>query len=346
MRASRLLSILMLLQTRGRMSAPALAAEVEVSIRTVYRDIDQLSAAGVPVFAERGRDGGFALLDGWRTRLTGLTAPEARALLLAGLPGPAADLGLGEAVRAAQLKLLAALPADWQADAQRVSSRFHLDPAGWFASVAPACHLRAVAEAVWSERRIRMRYESWTAVTDREVEPLGLVLKAGVWYVVACSEDGTRTYRLSGVLALTVLDEPFSRPRDFDLARYWTASARTFEAARYRDTAVLRVSPQGLKLLEGLGPAVAKAVTAHSAAPRDATGWVRVVIPIESVDHAACELLKLRAEAEVLEPASLRERLRETAKKLASIYDTPTTAVLPPTLRRVNGSRRHATANA
>src|SRR5216683_2126963 len=134
MRASRLLTILMLLQTSGRMSAQALAAEVEVSIRTVYRDIDELSAAGVPVYAERGRAGGFQLLEGWRTRLTGLTEPEARALFLAGLPGPAAELGLGDVMAAAQLKLLAALPADWQADARRVSARFHLDPVGWFRS--------------------------------------------------------------------------------------------------------------------------------------------------------------------------------------------------------------------
>src|ERR1700716_1040743 len=132
MRASRLLSILMLLQTHGRMSAEALAAELEVSIRTLYRDIDQLSAAGVPVYAERGRAGGFQLLDGWRTQLTGLTAAEAQSLFLAGLPGPAAELGLGKVVAAAQLKLLAGLPAGWQVDARRISSRFHLDPVGWF----------------------------------------------------------------------------------------------------------------------------------------------------------------------------------------------------------------------
>ncbi len=319
MRASRLLSILMLLQTRGRMSAEALAAEVEVSVRTIYRDIDQLSAAGVPVYAERGCMGGFALLDGWRTRLTGLTAPEAQALFLSGLPGPASELGLGEAMQAAQLKLLAALPADWQAEARRVSARFHLDPAGWFSAAQPSGHLPAIAEAVWAERRIKMRYESWKAVVSRELEPLGLVLKAGVWYLVAQHEGRLRTYRLSSIQALTVTSTPFQRPADFDLARFWADSTQRFETGLYRDTAWLRVSPQGLKLLAGLSPAVAAAV-AGAAPESEADGWTRLSIPIESIDHAAHELLKLRAEAEVLAPPALRARLAETAQRLAALY--------------------------
>ncbi|TXL73567.1 WYL domain-containing protein [Vineibacter terrae] len=319
MRASRLLSILMLLQTRGRMSAEALAAEVEVSVRTIYRDIDQLSAAGVPVYAERGCMGGFALLDGWRTRLTGLTAPEAQALFLSGLPGPASELGLGEAMQAAQLKLLAALPADWQTEARRVSARFHLDPAGWFSTAQPTDHLPAIAEAVWTERRINVRYESWKAVVSRELEPLGLVLKAGVWYLVAQRDGKLRTYRLSSIQVLTVTATPFHRPADFDLARFWADSTQRFETGLYRDAAWLRVSPQGLKLLAGLSPAVAAAV-AGAAPEAEADGWTRLSIPIESIDHAAHELLKLRAEAEVLAPPALRARLAETAQRLATLY--------------------------
>src|SRR5260221_13309365 len=148
----------MLLQAKGRLSAAALAAELEVSLRTVYRDVDELSAAGVPIYAERGRTGGFQLLDGWRTRLTGLTAPEAQALFLAGLPGPAAELGLGDVMAAAQLKLLTALPAGWQDDARRVSSRFHLDPVGWFQSSGATGHLPAGAQAVWLERPLKIRH--------------------------------------------------------------------------------------------------------------------------------------------------------------------------------------------
>src|SRR5471032_1552863 len=199
MRAGRLLSILMLLQSRGRMSAQSLADEVEVSVRTVYRDIDHLSAAGVPVTVERGAAGGFELLDGWRTRLTGLTPSEAQAVFMAGAPGPAAQLGLGDAAASAQLKLLAALPAAWQAGARRVSSRFHLDPVGWYQSAARVDNLPAVAEAVWSERRVDIRYESWKGMVDRRIEPLGLVIKAGEWYVVANAGKETRTYKLSNI---------------------------------------------------------------------------------------------------------------------------------------------------
>src|SRR5690242_15350221 len=164
MRASRLLRLLMLLQTRGRMSATALAEALEVSVRTVHRDVDELTAAGVPVWADRGRAGGFQLEPGWRTRMDGLTAPEAQALFLGGLPGPAAELGLGEAMASAHLKLLATLPEGWREDARRVNTRFHLDPLDWYRGPAASDHLPAVAHAVWHAQRIAVRYESWNAV--------------------------------------------------------------------------------------------------------------------------------------------------------------------------------------
>jgi predicted DNA-binding transcriptional regulator YafY len=319
MRASRLLSILLLLQTRGRMSAQALAAEVEASVRTVFRDVDQLSAAGIPVWAERGRNGGFQLKEGWRTKLTGLTTEEASAIFLAGLPGPAAELGLGEAMTSAQLKLLAALPADWQASAQAVGARFHLDPVDWFRSAEPAEHLRAVAEAVWQDRRLRIRYRSWTRVSDRTVDPLGLVLKAGTWYMVARAEDEIRTFRLSNIRALSVQDARFGRPRRFDLARYWRESTRHFETTIYRGRATLRVSPVGLRRLLSGSPTVAETAT-RTASDVDADGWMRVTIPIESADDAVREVLKLGAEAEVLEPAEVRALMKTAADRLASLY--------------------------
>lgn len=314
MRASRLLSILMLLQARGRVSATELAEHVEVSVRTVYRDIEQLSAAGVPVYAERGRSGGFRLLDGWRTKLTGLTEDEAQAVFLAGLTGPAEQLGLGDALAVAQRKLAAALPADWQSDARRVSSRVHLDPTGWYQPPMAADHLAVIAAAVWADEILEIRYESWTATSDRLVSPLGMVIKAGAWYVVAESDGAVRTFRLSNVLAATPTGHHFQRPAKFDLAAHWTTAAAEFERSRYVATATVQVSELGLDALRRLSTAVAAA----AASEPDGGGLRRVTIPIESVSHAAGQLLPLGIEVEVLEPAELRERMAALADQIAT----------------------------
>ena len=320
MRASRLLSLLMLLQSRGRVSAQALAEALEVSVRTIHRDIDELSAAGVPVWADRGRLGGFQLQPGWRTRVDGLTAPEAQAMFLGGLPGPAAELGLGEAMASAQLKLLAALPEGWREDARRVSARFHLDPIDWYRGPSATDHLPAIAQAVWSERRVAMRYESWMGEVSRRVDPRGLVLKAGIWYLAAQVGNGVRTYRLSNILDLTLTGEPFARPADFDLAAWWQASTQRFEKELAVDTAQLRVSASGMKALRDLGAAVAQAAEASASAP-DESGWRRVTIPIESIPHAAAQVLRLGAQAEVLKPAALRRALLERVSAVAALYE-------------------------
>jgi predicted DNA-binding transcriptional regulator YafY len=320
MRASRLLSIMMLLQTRGRMSAESLAAELEVSVRTIYRDIDQLSASGVPVYADIGRNGGFALLDGWRTRLTGLTAPEAQALFLSGLPGPAAELGLGAEVHQAELKLLAALPAEWQQEAKRISSRFHLDPAGWFQPGYVHAHLKAVAEAVWSERQLSVRYESWSRVSDRVLEPYGLVLKGGIWYVVARSGEDVRTFRLSGIKALITLEETFTRPKDFDLPGYWAVAREQFERDIYVGTAQVRATTRGLSRLRNISQTVKDAVDAADVAP-DGEGWATLTIPIEEVGWATREIIKIGAEIEVLAPAELREAVATETRKMSELYN-------------------------
>lgn len=320
MRASRLLTIMMLLQTRGRMSAEALSAELEVSVRTVYRDIDQLSAAGVPVYADVGRNGGFALLDGWRTRLTGLTPSEAQAMFLAGLPGPARELGLGDNMQQAELKLLAALPPDWQAEAKRMSSRFHLDPGGWFQPGYIHQHLKAIADAVWSETRLSIRYESWTRVSDREIEPLGLVLKGGIWYVVAQTEPGKiRTFRLSGVIALLVLDQHFQRPPNFDLAAYWAEATVQFEKDIYVATARVRATALGLRRLKDISRTVKEAVEAATIEP-DEDGWAELVVPIEEIGWASREMRRIGPEIVVLEPPELRRRMAEEARQLAALY--------------------------
>ncbi len=319
MRASRLLSIMMLLQAKGRMSADSLAEELEVSVRTIYRDIDQLSAAGVPVYADIGRNGGFALLDGWRTRLTGLTAPEARALFLSGLPGPASELGLGDEVAAAELKLLAALPADWQTEATRMSSRFHLDPKGWFSTGPRPEFLQAVAEAVWSETRITIKYDSWTQVSERVVEPLGLVLKGGIWYLVAHRESGMRTYRMSQILALTPSDERFERPADFDLPKHWRESTASFEREIYVGMARVRATRTGVSRLKDISQRCKESIEAQ-ALVFDDDGWTQLDVPIEEDRWASREMTRAGAEVEVLAPESLRVRMVEIATRLAKSY--------------------------
>ncbi|MFC8089152.1 helix-turn-helix transcriptional regulator [Streptomyces sp. NPDC057301] len=307
MKSSRLVSILLLLQTRGRMTAAQLAEELEVSVRTVYRDVEALSAAGVPLYGDAGHAGGYRLLDGYRTRLTGLTSGEAEALFLAGAPGPAAQLGLGSVLAAAQLKVRAALPAELRTHADRISGRFHLDAPGWYADADETPHLPAVADAVWNSRVLHVLYRRWREPTDvqRRLEPYGLVLKAGRWYVVA--GPGPRTFRVDQMLQLTSAHEEFTRPADFDLAAYWRAYQRDFHDRLYRRDAVVRLAP-GVTLDRAAGHRTEK------------DGWTRVTVPIESVDHAHAEFLRLGTGIEVLQPPELRERIARTVAELAERY--------------------------
>ncbi|WP_345012912.1 YafY family protein [Streptomyces shaanxiensis] len=313
MKSSRLVSILLLLQTRGRMTAAQLAEELEVSVRTVYRDVEALSAAGVPLYGDAGHAGGYRLLDGYRTRLTGLTADEAEALFLAGVPGPAAELGLGSVLAAAQLKVRAALPAELRVHADRISGRFHLDAPGWYADGEETPFLPAVADAVWNSRVLHVVYRRWREPTDveRRLEPYGLVLKAGRWYVVA--GPGPRTFRVDQILELAASDEEFTRPEAFDLAAYWEAYQRDFHDRLYRAEAVVRLAPGA-----ALSGPLARAVTANGRTDDD--GWIRATVPIESVDHAHGEFLRLGTHVEVLAPPELRERIARTTAELAERY--------------------------
>ncbi|MEU4353831.1 helix-turn-helix transcriptional regulator [Streptomyces virginiae] len=320
MRADRLLSLLLLLQNRGRMTAPELAAELEVSVRTVYRDIDALGASGVPVLADRGPAGGYRLADGYRTRLTGLTDTQAGSLFLAGAPGPAQDLGLGADLAAAQLKLQAALPAQLAGRARQIQDRFHLDATAWFRDADPVPHLARIAQAVWDQRVLHAHYRRWRGEVRRRLHPLGLVLKGGIWYLVAgVEEDAVRTYRVARFLAVDTAEEGFERPAGFELAAYWQESTRRLDAALHRQTAQLRLSPRGRLLLPmQFGAAGTRALA--DAGPPDADGWVLVAIAVESEAVAVGDLLRLGTEAEVLGPPELRRALAETVTALADRY--------------------------
>ncbi len=321
MRASRLLTMLLLLQTRQRMTAEELAAALEVSVRTVYRDIESLSAAGVPVYSERGPTGGYRLVGGYRTRLTGLTGDEAASLFLAGAPGAAAELGLGEVLAGAQLKLLAALPPELRSRASRIRERFHVDAPGWFRSSEPPAHLGVLADAVWRQRAVRVDYRRWDDSTvTRILRPLGIVLKGTVWYVVASAGRAARTYRADRVLAAEPLVEQFDRPEGFDLAEYWADWSSHLQATLYRETATVRLSPRARELIFLSGPLVARAVAEDAGTP-DADGWVEVTIPTESVEHALHDLLRYGPDVEVLEPPELRDRMVAAARGMLVRYD-------------------------
>lgn len=323
MRADRLLSLLLLLQNRGRVTASELAAEFEVSVRTVYRDVEALSASGIPVYADRGPDGGYRLMDGYRTRLTGLSDAEAGALFFAGVPGPARDLGLGAVLATAQLKLQAALPAELAARTRHVQDRFHLDAPAWFRDADPVPHLAAVASAVWEQRVLRMRYQRWRGEVRREAHPFGIVLKGGIWYLVARAEDAVRTYRISRIQELDATDETFDRPIGFDLAAYWTDSTHRLQHALHQSTADLLVSSRALRLLPvHFGAAGTQAV--ESAGPPDQDGWVRVRLPVEARAVAVGDVLRLGTEAEVLGPPDLRRAVAEAVSALAASYATVT----------------------
>jgi predicted DNA-binding transcriptional regulator YafY len=319
MRASRLVSLLLLLQTRGRMTAAQLAHELEVSERTIHRDVDALSAAGVPIYAERGPYGGVQLVDGYHTRLTGMTAHEAEAVFLAGLPGPAAELGLGTVMTAARLKVLAALPIELRARASRLVERFHLDAAGWFQAGDPVPHLAALAEAVWEGHRVQVAYARGDETVERVLDPLGLVLKGGIWYVVASVEGQVRTYRISRVVAATALEDRFDRPPAFDLAEFWAESIATYEREAPRVEVSVRVDPRYLqRLADYVGEQTMEAAEHLDGADPD--GWIRLRLRVDWPRDAPGHLLGMGAHLEVIDPPEIRARVATMARAAAALY--------------------------
>ena len=338
MRASRLVNLLLILQTRGGLTAGELADELEVSVRTIHRDVDALSAAGVPIFAERGPHGGIRLVDGYRTRMTGMTADEAEALFVSGLPGPAAELGLGTVVAAARLKVLAALPAELRSRASRLVERFHLDAAGWFQAGEPVPHLGTVSEAVWEGQALRIEYRRDRMPVARDLGPLGIVLKGGVWYLVATSDGQIRTYRVSRIVSAAPLGHAFDRPAGFDLAAYWAESSAAYERDSPRISVVVRVAEDRVGALVGaVGHATVAA--AERLTDPDPEGWLRLRLELSWPDEVHHQLLSAGSSIEVLEPPEVRERLIATATRIAARY----VADGPVDGRRPTAARESAT---
>ncbi|WP_097263109.1 helix-turn-helix transcriptional regulator [Streptomyces sp. TLI_55] len=325
MRAARLIKMVLLLQSRPSMTAAELAEELEVSERTVTRDAQALSEAGVPVYAERGRAGGYRLIGGYRTRLTGLHRGEAEALFLSGLPGALREMGLEDAASAARLKVSAALLPSLRDASRSAAQRFHLDAPTWWSEPKTPELLPAVADAVWDDRRVLARYRKGEAEVERELEPYGLVLKAGVWYLCARVPEASgafRVYRIDRFTAVEPAGDRFDRDEDFDLPGFWEERAAQFARAILRAEVVVRLSPDGVRVLPHvLDRLSVREALARAAAP-DAEGWVTVTVPVESEEVAHSQLAGLGPEVEVLAPERLRARFAADALRLGRLYGT------------------------
>src|SRR5436309_5206544 len=309
MRADRLLSLLLLLQARGRLTGRELAKRLEVSARTVHRDMEALSTAGVPVFAWRGARGGWQLDEGWRTRVPGLDEAELRALLMA-QPRMIGDARLPRAAERALEKLMAALPVSLREQAASIRQRLYVDPTGWRGTSENLAMLPTVQDAVARDRKITMRY--WRAdrePVERTVDPLGLVAKGNAWYLVARSADRLRTYRVSRIEDVKLLGRPSERPADFELEAYWRSSTKEFEDGWPRFEAILRLEPRTASWMKTWR--VASLVEAP--AGRDPEGWITLRVPFDHPGEACFVVLGLGPRVDVIEPASLRERVAAEA---------------------------------
>ncbi|CAM5442638.1 transcriptional regulator [Streptomyces spiroverticillatus] len=320
MRADRLVSLVLLLRQRGRLSATALARELEVSTRTVLRDIEALSAAGVPVHAERGRHGGFALLPGFRTELTGLNHDEALALLVAGSRRGPQAFGLGSALASAMLKVVDALPESQRDTAAGVAERLLVDPETDLlsrrqdADDVPGPIAAEVRRAVLGGQRLRIRYEAVDRPAQwRTVDPVGLVTVREQTYLLATRSGEDRTYRLSRIRAAELLDEPASRPERVDLERAWQERSHRFRNGGDRVTAQVRVTPAHRE------PLVTTALAVLTEEP-EADGRLRLEVAFQDARHAEWALWQLAPHAEVLAPEWLRTTLHDRAVAVGAHY--------------------------
>ncbi|MFI2262108.1 helix-turn-helix transcriptional regulator [Streptomyces tubercidicus] len=326
MRAARLIKMVLLLQTRPSMTGAELARELEVSERTVARDVLSLSEAGVPVYADRGRAGGYRLIGGYRTRLTGLGRSEAEALFLSGVPSALREMGLADAASAARLKVSAALLPELRDAATGVTQRFHLDAPAWYQEPETPALLPGIADAVWDDLRITARYLRKDTEVERELEPYGLVLKAGVWYLAARTEGDYRVYRVDRFTAVAPGDtgdtgdtgERFTRDTSFDLPAFWAERAAQFARSILREQVTLRLSPAGVRQLPYVTERAAarEAIAqAQAAGGPDEQGRLTVTLAVESADVAYAQLLALGPEGEILAPPELRARFTSAARR-------------------------------
>jgi predicted DNA-binding transcriptional regulator YafY len=321
MRADRLLSILLLLQNRGQMSARALAAELEVSERTIYRDVEALSGAGVPIYAETGRDGGYGLLDSYRTTLTGLTDGEVRALFMLSIPAPLSQLGVSQELKAAMRKLSAALPDARRQDEERVRQRFHLDSSWWHQHETPVPYLQTIHGAVWADRRLQIVYRQPVGVTiEQIVDPYALVAKAGAWYLVCAYNGSRRVHSVADLIEVHAAEENFERDENFHLAEFWEAWCAERERDHSRYPVTVRVAPHFVPYLPWYFGNTIRTRLAQ-AGPPDEQGRITLTLSFQSLESARGRLLDLGRGVEVIDPLALRLSIADYARQIVAIYE-------------------------
>jgi predicted DNA-binding transcriptional regulator YafY len=318
MRADRLLSIMLRMQGQGRITARELASQLDVSERTIYRDMEALSMAGIPVIAERGLNGGWELIEGYRANLNALNLTEIQSVFLAAPASVLSDLGLQTAAENAVLKLLSALPLAYRADAEAMRQRLYIDLTGWTRSKEDVSCLPMLQEAIWSERQLTITYQAQEGKSAvRLVDPLGLVAKGSVWYLVAGVEGEIRTYRVSRIQSALVTDQRCVRPEDFDLAAYWTQSTTDFKANLPRYEVTVRVSTAILPRLRYAGT-FAKI---EHVAPPDTDGWCVAKLCFDIPDEAREYVLGFGTHIDVIEPLELRQAVIEMARAVIAFYE-------------------------
>ena len=319
MRADRLLSLLMLLETHGKMTARQLARELEVSERTIYRDIIALSTSGIPVYTEDGPGGGISLVDNYKTDLTGLNAAEVRALAMLNIPEPLVKLGVGRELKAALLKLSAALPTTSRENEIRTRQRIHLDASWWFEPEELIPHLQMLQQALFQQQKLHLTWQDFRTSVEQTLEPYGLIAKSNTWYLAAGGVDHIRVLRVSKIIQAQILDEVFDYPQDFNLPVFWKRWCEDFKKNRFIFTVTARISPELVDYLPHFFGEHTSAILAQAGKP-DESGRLILKLPFESFEAARARILSLGGAVEVLEPLSLRMSVIDFAQQVTNLY--------------------------
>jgi predicted DNA-binding transcriptional regulator YafY len=320
MRADRLLSLLMLLETHGKMTARQLAEELEVSERTIYRDIVALNTSGVPIYTEDGPGGGISLVEEYKTDLTGLNADEVRALSMLNIPEPLVKLGVGRELKAALLKLSASLPSTSRENEARTRQRIHLDASWWYEREEPVPHLSTIQQALFQERKLQLTWKGFKTNIEQVLDPYGLVAKSNTWYLVAGGQDHVRVLRVSKIVASQRLEETFEYPQEFNLPAFWKSWCEDFKNKRPIFTVTARVSPELLDQLPYVFSDHITTVPEQTGTP-DEQGRVTLILHFETFESARSRILGLGRAIEVLEPLSLRMSVSDFAHQISSLYE-------------------------